>query len=181
MRIPEVSRRYATALYEIAVQKNSQVQFLDQLREIRKAIESDKDLKLFIGSPVVLPEQKKAVFTAALKGKASEDILSLIGLLADKNRLGVFDTVVEAYQEAIDDAHGVTRGEVKSASPLTAETQKKIEDIIGKVTNKKVILTFKLDPSLIGGVLAQVGGWTFDDTLNSHLKRLGEDLNRRAN
>lgn len=181
MRIPEVSRRYASALYEIAVAKNSQVQFLDQLREIRKAVESDKDLRAFLESPVVQPADKKNLFAGALKGKASEEIVSLISLLADKNRLGILDTVVEAYQESIDDAHGVTRGEVRSASPLTAETQKKIEDIIGKVTNKKVILTFKHDPTLIGGLLAQVGGWTFDDTLNSHLKRLGEDLNRRAN
>jgi F-type H+-transporting ATPase subunit delta len=62
---------------------------------------------------------------------------------------------------------------------LAQESRTKIEDIVTKVTRKKVILSFVEDAKLIGGTVAQVGGWTFDDSLESHLRRLNEDLNRR--
>jgi F-type H+-transporting ATPase subunit delta len=47
--------------------------------------------------------------------------------------------------------------------------------------NKKIILTYKEDPTLLGGVVAQVGGWTFDDSIETHLIKMNEELNRRAN
>ena len=58
--------------------------------------------------------------------------------------------------------------------------RKRIEETVSAVTKKKVILNFTVDPKLLGGMTAQVGGWTFDDSLETHLTRLSEDLNRRS-
>ncbi|MFZ4405339.1 MAG: F0F1 ATP synthase subunit delta, partial [Pseudobdellovibrionaceae bacterium] len=48
--------------------------------------------------------------------------------------------------------------------------------ILSKKLNKKIILTSQKDPSLLGGLVAQVGGWTFDDSLKAHLSKLEEIL-----
>jgi F-type H+-transporting ATPase subunit delta len=63
---------------------------------------------------------------------------------------------------------------------LNEDDRRKLEQTIAGVTKKKVILNFTEDKKLMGGLVAQVGGWSFDDSLQSHLTRLTEDLNRRT-
>jgi F-type H+-transporting ATPase subunit delta len=116
----------------------------------------------------------------ALHGKASDSVTNGLLLLAHKNRLNLFFDIVDAFEEISDLDHGVTRGTVKSAKALGPEARNKIEATVNKVTGKKVILNYTEDADLLGGMMAQVGGWTFDDSLETHLTRMSEDLNRRT-
>ena len=93
----------------------------------------------------------------------------------------MFKEISNAFEAIIDEERGFVRGLVRSAEVLSPEARTRTEEAIKKVINKKIILSFVKDPNLLGGMVAQVGGWTFDDSLESHLIRLGEDLNRRAN
>ena len=179
--IREVPRRYAKALYSLAKEQNLQQQVFDEIRLLSDVLGKQGEVKDFIEDPRIPPTNKKAALKASLeKFKLSEATKFFVFLLADNNRLMFFSEIVEAYQEQIDADHGVTRGLVKSASTLSPDARKELEDIVTKVTKKKVILNYKEDPSLIGGLVAQVGGWTFDDSLQAHLRRMKEDLKRRA-
>lgn len=179
--ISEVSRRYARALYDLAQSKNVADKVFAELRVLGEVLASQPDIKEFVLSPLISPAQKMKAFEGALAGKVSEELLSTLRLLTDKNRLEILEQVVLAYEAISDEAHGVTRGVVRSAAPLTAEDRRRVEETVNRVTKKKVILTFEEDPSLLGGMVTQVGGWTFDDSLKSHLNKLSEELNRRAN
>jgi F-type H+-transporting ATPase subunit delta len=181
MRISEVSRRYARALYELAKTNQSSEIVFSELRLLKALFETDPVIHRFVTSPLVAPEQKLAAIRATFTNKTCAEITNILLLLAQKNRLGIFSDLVVAFEEIIDADHGVTRGTVRSAVTLSPESRKKIEDTVTKVTGKKVILNFTEDQSLLGGMVAQVGGWTFDDSLDSHLIRMSEDLNRRAN
>jgi F-type H+-transporting ATPase subunit delta len=178
MMFSEVSRRYARALYDLAKSKNVADRVFDELRVLGQVYQSDKEIREFLQSPLVSPDQKVKALQGALSGKVSEELLSTLRLLAEKNRLAIFAEVVAAYEFIIDEAHGVTRGVVRSAAPVTADERKRIEETVNKVTKKKVILKFEEDPSLLGGMVTQVGGWTFDDSLKSHLHKLTDVLNR---
>ena len=63
---------------------------------------------------------------------------------------------------------------------LAPEERQRLEKTIEGVLNKKVILTYKVDPSVIGGLIASVRSFTFDDSIDSHLKRMNEELKRRT-
>lgn len=179
--ISQVSRRYAKALYELSVSKNTTTKIFDQIRVLKAAFQLEPEITSFIVNPLVSPDNKLKALKAALDGKIDGDLMSFLSLLAEKNRLGSFMEITEAFEEISDEANGVTRGTVRSATALSAESRKQIEDTVKKVTKRNVILTFKEDSSLYGGTIAQVGGWTFDDSLASHLRRMNEDLNRRTN
>jgi F-type H+-transporting ATPase subunit delta len=180
MMISEVSRRYARALYEHAKSGNNSDRVLSELRSLNQAVQSEPAILEFLNQPLISPDNKISALTKALSGKVSPEVLSTLTLLAEKNRLGIFSELAQAFETIIDSDHGVTRGTVRSASALSPEARKKIEDKINQVTGKKVILTFTEDSKLLGGMVAQVGGWTFDDSLDSHLHRLNEELNRRS-
>jgi F-type H+-transporting ATPase subunit delta len=81
-----------------------------------------------------------------------------------------------AYKNLMDEELGLTRGVVRAAKPLSADQLKGLEEKIRIVLKKKITLTFEEDRSLLGGVVAQAGGWTFDDSLDMHLNNLNDSL-----
>lgn len=175
--ISEAARRYARALYELSKAEKNQDQVLSEVRTLNQVFAADATIHEFLSSPTISPDQKKAALSS-LAGKCSQLVANMLLLLAQKNRLNIFPEMVDAFQEISDADHGVTRGTVKSASPLSPEARKQIEDTVTAVTKKKVILNFSEDPTLLGGMIAQVGGWTFDDSLKTHLTKMSEELNR---
>lgn len=181
MRHMILATRYARAIYGLAKEKNEQDSVFAQMRAFEEAFSGDKEIEDFLTSPLFRPMDKvKAMEAVVAKVNASEVLKNFVLLLARKNRLGIFSEIMTAYQTISDEAHGVTRGLVRSATVLSPEDRKRIEDLVSKATKKQVILTYKEDPSLLGGLVAEVGSFTFDDSLISHLKRINEQLTRSA-
>lgn len=181
MSYSELATRYAKSLYEVSAEKNYADKVFSELRGLQEAFQKDTQITEFLNSPILKAEDKAKALEAALKnGGLSEETRALILLLAKKGRLPIFSEVVEAFQARADEAHGVTRGTVRSAIVLSPEERKRIETTVSNYTKKQVILTYKEDPNVIGGLIAEVGSYTFDDTLKSHLRRLNEELNRRT-
>lgn len=178
--ISEVARRYARAFFELSKAAQTLDIVFSELRTLRDILNEDQSIQDYFTSPVIAPDQKISAIKAALSGKISSEVLSALLLLAQKNRLGLFSEIVEAFESINDDDHGVTRGTVRSATVLSGEARQKLQETVSNVTKKKVILNFTEDPKLMGGMVAQVGGWTFDDSLETHLTRMSEELNRRS-
>jgi F-type H+-transporting ATPase subunit delta len=179
MKNSVLAARYARALYNLAKDKNEQDGALAQMRVINEAFHADEEIARFLFSPVIRPADKVGALEKILdKLKVAESLKNFLLLLAKKNRLGIFKEILSAYQTIEDEAHGVTRGTVRSAAVLGPEERKRIETLVGRATKKQVILSYKEDPSLLGGLVAEVGSFTFDDSLISHLKRMNEQLNR---
>lgn len=179
MRSMLVATRYARAVYNLAKETNEQDAVFEQMRVIDDAFSLEKDIIEFVHSPVVRPTDKvKVIEGLAAKVKLPDVLKNFLLVLARKNRLDLFPEIMTAYQAISDEAHGVTRGVVRSATVLPPDERKRIEQLVGKATKKQVILTYKEDPTLLGGLVAEVGSFTFDDSLSSHLIRIKEQLTR---
>lgn len=175
----QVALTYAKALHQVCV--NDQ-EMLKQLRIIENIIYQEKEVMAFFNSNLVAESQKLDVLKKSFGDKGlAEDCYNFIILLCQNARVNQLVDIVRAFEYFVDQKNCVTRGEVKSAVRLDAEERKRIETVVEKVTHKKAILTYSEDLKLAGGVVAQVGGWTIEDTVESHLTRLKEDLNRRTN
>lgn len=181
MKVSVVAHRYAKAIYDLAVENGHQDKVFSDLREIEAAFGKDKEIHDFLNNPLVDPKARAEALDKAMAGKGvSKEAHDLILLLARRERFGIFKELVAAYEKQADEANKVCRGVVRSASVLGQEERQRIEATVEKVLEKKVIMTYKVDPSVIGGLIAQVGSYTFDDTIASHLRRMNEELKRRT-
>lgn len=181
MQNSELANRYARAIFELSTEAGAQEKVLSELRVLQTLFSKDEAVAAFIHSPLTRPEEQVKVMTAALKPAGlSSETMAFVILLAEKGRIPLFEQIVDAVKTQSDLANGVTRGQVKSAAVLSPEERKRIEEIVGRYTNKQVILTYKEDNSVIGGLIAEVGTYTFDDTLTSHLRRLKDEMTRRV-
>lgn len=182
MTVSEASRRYARALLALTKQKGQHAQAQEEIGLIATLFKKDQAVREYFSNPLISPEQKKHVVQNSFSNKGLlPEVFNLLQLLVDKNRIGAFEEIAEAYQEQMDLEQGVTRGTVKSARPLSEDAKKTLESRIHDLLKKKIILTYKEDPNLLGGLVAEVGGWTFDDSIETHLIKMNEELNRRAN
>lgn len=181
MQAAELSSRYAKALFSVATEKNNRQKVFEDLKTLREVVNKQEDVREYLSSQLVSAEQKKTVLEKTFESaKVEDEVKNFMLVLADKGRLGILESIVEAYEKTSDEAHGVTRGTVKSAQPMSEDEQKAIEEKINQVTGKKVILSYECDPSVIGGLIAEVGGYVFDDTITTHLRRLKEEIKRRS-
>lgn len=182
MKISEASKRYAKALLALAQQKNKTHSYLAQIEKVNEILNNNKDVVEFLSNPVISNENKLTVVKSAFSGKGlDQDIENAIYLLVENGRAAQFSEFVSAFTNEIDVEDGVTRGTVRSAKALSPEYKKELEQRIAQLLKKKIILDYQEDSQLLGGVVASVGGWTFDDSVDTHLKKLNEELNRRAN
>jgi F-type H+-transporting ATPase subunit delta len=179
MKHQMLAQRYARALYALAKDHNEQDAVFAQMRVINSAFQNDKEVAAFLQSPLIRPAEKVQALeklTASLN--ISPLLKTFLLLLGKKGRLGIFDAIQSAFQRIADEEYGVTRGTVRSATVLPPEERKRLETLVGRATRKQVILSYTEDPELLGGMVAEVGSFTFDDSLTSHLKRMNEQLTR---
>ncbi len=181
MKISELSQRYAKAVYELAAENRTQDKVFADLRALAEAFSKDADIQAFMADPTVKAETHVALVEKSLAGKGvSKEANDLLVLLARNGRFSLFQEIVQAFEAQADAANGVARGTVRSATTLSQAERQRIEETVEKALNKKVIMTYKVDPTVIGGLVAQVGSFTFDDSISSHLRRMNEELKRRT-
>ncbi len=180
MKMQEVSKRYAKGLFEAALQVNKAALALEQIKIVNMALSSDSEIPHFFNNPINGVENKlKVLLSLNDKVKPMDEVAQFLKILVQNGRLQHLAEIIIAYQSLLDDSQGVTRGVVVSAQSLNEEAKKSLSETISKVVQKKVILDYEINPAVVGGIVADVHGLTFDDSLQRHLTRMNEELNRR--
>jgi F-type H+-transporting ATPase subunit delta len=175
MIMGSIARRYAKALFSLAVEKARVEAWSDALIALQGAIDGSPDLQDVLSNPVYSKEQRSAIvgqLAAALR--LEDDPKNLLHLLADRNRLRYLAQIVATYRELADAQLGRLRAKVTSAVPLDPQAAQAMADKLSQATKQKVLLDREVDPALLGGVVAQVGSLVYDGSVRTQL----EDLRR---
>lgn len=181
MRVGTLAGRYAKALFSLAEEQKAAPKIFEEVRVLNEVLFGNSEWMAALSSQQISADQRVQILTKALENQEiSSEVRNLLLLMAERGRLHLFPEVVASFQTQLDASMGVARGEVRSATPLSLEDREQLERMIHQVLGKETILTYRQDPKVIGGLVAQVGSYTFDDSLESHLRRLNEELKRRV-
>jgi len=166
---------YAKAVYELAGKDADQVS--RQLREFQDAINSHAGLKSVLAGPTSQANSRTAILND-LASNLSINGLSkkLLDLLATRGRMAYVPEIIERLESMIETSQGVMVGKVRSAVELSAEEVSVLSVSLAKKVGGRVRLTQEVDPSLLGGVVATVGGRTFDASLRTQIERFKNEL-----
>ncbi len=172
-----VSRRYARALLEIGTEGGNLDGLVDELSRAAKAYEDSADLRAAVESPLVALDVKKAVLKEVGQrlalGPAAQNT---VFLLTDRRRLRLLPEVAQFLREMNDAKKGTVRAEVTTAVALSEGFYSKLKEQLERTTGKKVVLDRKLDPSIIGGVVARIGDQVYDSSIRTRLASLKNAL-----
>lgn len=176
-----VSRRYAQALVDANAQQGQLAldRIAEEMERFAGAIQTSSDLKNVLRNPVFTDKEREAVLTAvSRKLILSPGVKRFIDLVVEKDRAGELEAIAEAVRKLVDERARRVRAEVQAAAELSDLAKKELKLALEKRTGRKVEMTVTVDPTLLGGVRAQVGSVSFDGTLKSELERIRETLSR---
>jgi len=173
-----LARRYAKAIVESVHEKGGDLtKLLDELETLQELVTRDPKVVRFLTQPIVpMKERLDLARTIAEKGGFSKEVGNLLCIMVEKERFGSYGEMVDEARSLVDDIMSQVRGEIKTAQPLSDEDLKLLEEGFASVIGKRVVLDVVEDPSLIGGVMAVVGGVVFDGTVKSNLNKVREKL-----
>jgi F-type H+-transporting ATPase subunit delta len=168
-----LAERYAGALFELADAEKALDQVNGELQALAALIHESKDFERALRSPVISREEQGKALDAILKRQGASPLTHrFIGLLAHNRRLFVLPDIIVAFSRRLARARGESTADVVSAQPLTTDQLAAIRAALKKVVGTQVVLSTRTDPSLLGGLVVQVGSRMIDSSLRTKLLRL---------
>ncbi len=170
------AKRYSQAVFNIALEGKELDRWQSDLKKIA-SLGEDAALIALLQSPK-LHFDTKAKLLAERLGDINPLALNLVYLLVTRGRFGMVGDIAEEYQRLLDSYRGIEPAEVVTAIPLDDEDKLRLGERLGVIVGKKVVLKPEVDSSLIGGIVARVGGKLIDGSTRSKLEALKRELER---
>lgn len=173
----KINLRYATALYELAAEKDQVEQAYSDIELIAQTIRENKDLKLLLKSPVIFTDKKLRIINEIFAGKIGEITRNFMIILARKRREEHLDGIAESFIDLYREARNIKLARVITATVLDKEQREQLMGILTKQTGSEIILEEIMDPSIIGGIIVKMEGIKFDDSIKSKIQALKQEFN----
>ena len=164
------ANRYAKALIDVLYPDKAEAG-LEQLQSFSALLREEPDARRFLENPGVPSARRKRLLDEIAQALSFDRrMANFAGILIDRNRLELLDEVIAAYQRYLDERLGVVRAQVLAAQSLNASEQRELARKLEQITGKQVRMEVAVDPSLIGGVVAQVGSTIYDGSVRHQLQ-----------
>ena len=174
MAVTTSIKRYAQAVFEIALESNKLKEWQSNLAKIAKLVEDDE----FIGlaeNPKV-PFDMKTQLVQEKLGKAEPMGLNLVYLLISKGKLKTANLISEEYDRLLNEHYGIKSAEVTTAIPLDNVEKEKLSQNLETLIGKKVSMQVQVDPDILGGFIARIDDSLIDGSIRSRLEMLKKRL-----
>ncbi|HEX4232223.1 MAG TPA: ATP synthase F1 subunit delta [Bryobacteraceae bacterium] len=168
-----VSFHYAKALAEAVFRPDSGLtpaEAITQLNDAATAIRESRPLRGVLLSPAISRARKTAV-VARLAGamKLHKLLRNFLLVVSSHRRVNEMDQILSSFEAVVDDRTGFVPAEIISAGELSAAQRERIERALGTKLGKYIRAHYRVDPGLLGGVLARVASREYDATLRGKL------------
>lgn len=171
-----VARRYARALLDAGGAEVDQL--AQQLATLSNFLVSHQELFETMSSPTLTRSQRMNLVETVIASSPGISALlaNLMKLLVDRNRFGDLPFIARQFSDMVDSRMGRVRGTVTSAAKLGDAQVAAITKQLEALTQRSVVLETKVDPSLLGGVVANVGSHQYDGSIRAQLDALKREL-----
>ena len=172
------ANRYARALFDVVVKEGEDPAAIGQeLSAFVDLFKQHPTLEKVLLNPAVPAPRKRAAMSELIAlAKLSPILGKLLMLLAERDRLILLPELAETYQSRLLDHQNVVRAEITTATPLSPERATAIGRSLARVTGRTVTLTTKVEPELIGGLVARVGSTVYDGSVTRQLNKMRQRL-----
>jgi F-type H+-transporting ATPase subunit delta len=169
-----ITTPYAEAFLQVVSADGSADAVIQEVRNVLALWHESADLREAMASPVLEVSAKKAALVELFQGQVSPAFLNLLKLLADRQRIGFLDAVLERVLELYREQNQIALATVTSAAALSDEQKQRLTEKVKAVAGTdKVEIDTAIDPSLIGGFVLKVGSQVIDASLSGQVRRLG--------
>lgn len=172
-----VAKRYARAIFELGVEAHQLESLTKQVTAFANAYSASDELATLLENPIVSSDQREAVLKEVAARLGVHGLaLNAIRLIAQRRRLRALPELARQLVRLADEQTGVVRATVTSAVPLSADYVSNLEQALANMTKRRVVVEQKHDPSLLAGLVTQIGDNTIDGSIKGRLADLERQL-----
>ncbi|RCH54856.1 ATP synthase F1 subunit delta [Mucilaginibacter hurinus] len=171
-----VASRYAKSLLDLASEQNVVEDAKADMDFFLKTLKQNPQLAAVLGNPIISQSKKTAILRDVFADKVNKITLGFFSLLVTKGRGEIISGTAEEFINQYNTKQNIIKATVVSATPLSEENKQKLVAEVQTAVGSQVILTAKVDPSLIGGFVLTVGDRQVDTSLANDLKKLKKEF-----
>lgn len=168
----KAAETYGEAIFQLAKENNILEQMETDLLYVKDLLEELPEFRKFIEAPVLESESKIPVIEKVLKDGISEMALHFLFVMIHRGRSRDIEAAINQYVDKSREARGISTAKVWVAREMTPEMQEKLKAKLEAEMGKQMILHVMVDPTLVGGIIVQVGDTRFDASVARRLKDL---------
>ena len=167
----EIATVYARSLFEVAKEQGKLDSIHEELGEFADALNSSRELQVFLFSPYFSTKEKSEGLAKAISG-ADETTVNFLELLIEKHRMPVIFRARAEYDRLWEEENKLLPVEITSAVELDESIATQLGDRIEEQTGRKVELSSRVEPDILGGIVVQVGNSVLDASIRNRLEQL---------
>jgi F-type H+-transporting ATPase subunit delta len=168
------AKRYARAAFEVAVEEGQVNQWSPALARVAHFL-SDGDAARALENSRVGQDVKHRLVDAGL-GDLPKTPLNLAHILVNKGRTGIAVQIAEQFARLVEEHQGIARARAVTAVELSDTDREALSQRLRESTGRQVVLETEVDPSILGGVVVQIGDRLIDGSTKAKLEALRESL-----
>jgi F-type H+-transporting ATPase subunit delta len=171
----EIAEVYARALFEVASELDALDEVRDQLGQFADALGENRHLMQFFFSPYFSSEEKKSALHKTVED-ANPAVMNFLEALIERHRMPVIFRIRERFDHMWEEERKLLPVEVTSAISLDDKIVQEIGDQVGEQTGRKVELSSRVDPNILGGIVLRVGNVILDASIVNRLEQLRKQV-----
>ena len=167
---------YADALFNVARAEGTLRNVEEDLFRFSQTLQGSDELREALTDPAIPAARRQQIVEDLLGGRASSTTVALVSMVVGTGRARELPAIIHELVEMIAAEANKAVAEVRTAVALNQDQQDRLAKALGEATGRQVTLKVVIDPSVLGGVVAQVGDTVIDGSVRTKLERLRKAL-----
>ena len=167
-------REYASALFDVAREKGTLDLVYEELQCIRDAFNDNPEIRELLMSPSLSAAERMEISDRCFEGNVNEDLSAFLGVMAGKGHIRDLDECFEVFAEMYKEHAGKASAVIYTAVEPDEDTKARLLSRLMKLSGKTVNVEYRIDRSLIGGIVVEMDGTRLDGSLKRRLKDIKE-------
>lgn len=177
MKDRKLAARYARALLAVLPDPEHAEAADSFLTALAEALGSQPALRDVLLNPATSLSSRKSILTAIVDAHGGERFMkNFLGTIADHGRLAALPAIAECFRDEREASQGLVRATLTTAMALPGDLERRVTASLERLSGRKVRLTTRVDPALLGGATTQVGSNVFDGSVRMQLNRLRQRM-----
>jgi len=174
--IEERIHNYAEAMFAVARSERRLGEIEDELFRFARVLEGSDELRDALADPHIPAARRQQIVEDLLGGKATDVTMALVSLVVGTGRAADLPAVIDRFVAMAARENRREIAEVRSAIELTDDQQQRLAEALGRATGKNIDVKVIVDPSVLGGIVAQIGDVVIDGSVRNRIAQLKETI-----
>ena len=170
-----VSKTYADALFELAVEKGCEDAWLEDAKALLEILHENEELAKLMTHPQIVKEEKLQIIENIFKGKTADEIVGLMCQLIEKDHFKDMESVFACFVDSVKEYKNIGTAYVISAMELSMQQK---DELLETTHYVEIEMNYEVDASLIGGMVIRIKDRVVDSSIKTRLQKLTSELSK---